>query len=182
MGPGRLVYGTLAGRPRNDEGVRGHLARIGRGLLARRRGVAFISGLIGRAIVLDRARQATEIGQVDSLVAVAGPFERIVIVGSMAVLVLGLLAMWARHVPFFEDGFWWLPVSLLLFLSIIPLVPLVFLPKGKVFEAALDDARGKGEVTPELGAAFADPAVAFARRYEAAVVAVILALMVLKPF
>jgi len=144
--------------------------------------VAFIAGLIGRGIVLARARRATEIGQIDTLVAVAGPFERIVIVGSIAVLVLGLLAMWARHVPFFEDGFWWLPVSLLLFLSILPLVPLVFLPRGKVFEAALDDARERGEVTPELGAAFADPAVAFARRYEAAAVAVILALMVLKPF
>jgi hypothetical protein len=51
-----------------------------------------------------------------------------------------------------------------------------------VFEAVLDDARERGELTPELGAAFGDPAVAFARRYEAGVVAVILALMVLKPF
>ena len=144
--------------------------------------VAFIAGLIGRGIVLDRARKATDIGQVDSLVAVAGPFERMVIVGSMAVFVLGLLAMWARHVPFFEGGFWWLPVSLLLFLTIIPLVPLVFLPKGKEFEAALEDAREKSEVTTELTAAFADPAVAFARRYEAVVVGVVLALMVLKPF
>lgn len=51
-----------------------------------------------------------------------------------------------------------------------------------MFEAALDDARERGEVTPELGDAFGDPAVAFARRYEVAVVALILALMVLKPF
>ena len=182
MGPGRLVYGTLAGRPRSAEGhVDVSLASVVV-FLHVVAAVAFISGLIGRGIVLDRARRATEIGQVDSLVALAGPFERMVIVASMAVTVLGLLAMWARHVPFFEDGFWWLPLSLLLFLTIIPLVPLVFLPKGKVFEAALEAARERGEVTPELTAAFDDPAVAFARRYEAAVVAVILALMVLKPF
>ena len=77
---------------------------------------------------------------------------------------------------------WWLPVALLLFLSILPLVPLVFLPRGTVFEAALEDARERGEVTPELRTAFRDPAVAFARRYEVVVVAVVLALMVLKPF
>ena len=144
--------------------------------------VAFIAGLIGRSIVLARARGGTDIGTVDSLVGAAGPFEQMVIVGSIAVLVLGLLAMWAREVPLFEDGFWWLPLSLLLYLSIIPLVPLVFLPKGKAFEAALMDARERGDVTPELSAAFDDSTVAFARRYEAAAVTVILALMVLKPF
>ena len=82
----------------------------------------------------------------------------------MAVLVLGLLAMWAGDVPLTGDG-WWLLVALLLFLSMIPLVPLVFLPRGRVFEAALEDARERGEVTPELRTAFRDPAVAFARRY-----------------
>jgi hypothetical protein len=182
MGPGRLVYGTLAGRPAATRGlVDVSLASVVV-LLHVVAAVAFIAGLIGRGIVLDRARKATDIGQVDSLVAVAGPFERMVIVGSMAVFVVGLLAMWARHVPFFADGYWWLPVSLLLFLTTIPLVPLVFLPRGKEFEEALEDAREKEDVTPELRAAFADPAVAFARRYEAAAVGLILALMVLKPF
>jgi hypothetical protein len=62
------------------------------------------------------------------------------------------------------------------------LVPTVFLPRGHAFEAALDAAHVRGEVTPELATAFRDPAVVFARTYEALAVGVIVALMVLKPF
>jgi hypothetical protein len=67
-------------------------------------------------------------------------------------------------------------------LSTIPLVPLIFLPRGKVFEAALAEAQAQGRVTVELTAAFRDPAVAFARLYEGAAIAVVVALMVTKPF
>lgn len=58
---------------------------------------------------------------------------------------------------------------------------MIFLPRGQVFETAPEDARAKGEATPELSAAFHDPAVAFARVYEVVVVALIIARMVLKP-
>ena len=43
----------------------------------------------------------------------------------------------------------------------------VFLPRGRVFEHALVDARAKGEVTPELKAAFGDRAVRNARWFRA---------------
>jgi len=43
-------------------------------------------------------------------------------------------------------------------------------------------ARGAGEVTPRLRAAWADPAVAMARRYELGAIVIIVALMVLRPF
>jgi hypothetical protein len=69
-----------------------------------------------------------------------------------------------------------------LYVSIIPLVPLIFVPRGRVFEAALADARARGTITPELTASFHDPWVGFARTYEAVVVAIVVALMVLKPF
>ena len=62
------------------------------------------------------------------------------------------------------------------------LVPTVFLPHGKVFEGALEQARQRGEVTPELRTALRDPAVRNARAAEIVVVAVIVALMVTKPF
>jgi hypothetical protein len=42
--------------------------------------------------------------------------------------------------------------------------------------------RRMDEVTPELTQAFRDPAVAFARNAELVVVAVVIGLMVLKPF
>ena len=142
----------------------------------------FVGGLIGRWIVLGRARGSADIGEIDILLPVADRFEKIVIPASAAILVLGLLAMWAQDRPLFEDGAYWLLASLVLYLSIMPLVPLIFLPRGRVFEAALTDARARGTVTPELTAAFHDPWVAFARTYEAVVVAIVVALMVLKPF
>jgi len=62
------------------------------------------------------------------------------------------------------------------------LVPTVFLPHGRVFEGALEDARQRGKVTPELRTALRDPAVRNARAAEIVVVAIIMALMVTKPF
>ena len=47
---------------------------------------------------------------------------------------------------------------------------------------ALADARERGEVTAELSRALRDRAVAFARNAELVVVAVMIGLMVLKPF
>jgi hypothetical protein len=142
----------------------------------------FVGGLIGRWIVLGLARRSEHVAQIDTLLQVADRFEKIVIPGSFGVLVLGLLAMWAQDRPLFADGGYWLLVSLVLYLSLIPLVPLIFLPRGRVFEAALADARERGSVTPELTAAFHDPWVAFARTYEVVAVGIVIALMVLKPF
>jgi len=105
-----------------------------------------------------------------------------VIPGSMAVVLLGLLAAWWGDVPFTGDGNWWLLTSLLLFVAIGLLVPTVFLPRGKVFERAFEDARARGKITAELRAALDDPAVRNARWTELIVVAVILTLMVTKPF
>jgi hypothetical protein len=142
----------------------------------------FVGGLIGRWIVLGRVRRSDDLGEIDTLLPLADRFEKIVIPASAAVLVLGLLAMWAQDRPLFADGGYWLLVSLVVYLSIMPLVPLIFLPRGRIFEAALTDARERGTVTPDLSAALRDPWVAFARMYEAVIVGVVVALMVLKPF
>jgi hypothetical protein len=71
--------------------------------------------------------------------------------------------------------------SVVLLFSPLRLVPLVFLPRGRIFEAEMAEARQRGTVTPGLRAAFADPMVAFARRYEVVTVSVVVGLMVLKP-
>jgi hypothetical protein len=105
-----------------------------------------------------------------------------VIPGSFGVLVLGLLAAWAEGRPLAGSDDWWLLTSLILFVGIGALVPTVFLPRGKVFEGALEDARQRGGVTPELRTALRDPAVRNARAAEIVVVAIIVALMVTKPF
>jgi hypothetical protein len=61
-------------------------------------------------------------------------------------------------------------------------VPLVFLPRARVFEIALEEAAAEGVVTDRLRAAFRDPVVFAAHVYELAAVMVVFVLMIAKPF
>jgi hypothetical protein len=149
-------------------------------------GALFLGGIVGRWIVLGLAERATTIESMVLLTKVAAPFERLVVVGSMLVFVLGVLVAIAQGRPFLGpaqgSGIDWLFVSVALFLTMLPLVPLVFLPRGRVFDVALEDARMRGMVTPALMAAWRDPVVRAAHVYELAVVSLIFVLMITKPF
>jgi hypothetical protein len=149
-------------------------------------GVLFIAGLIGRWIVLGLSERATDLPSMKTLAAAAGPFERLVIVVPSFVLLFGVVAAFlqGRSVlgPLAGGSVDWLFVSLLLFLSPLPLVPLVFLPRGRVFEAAMATAEVEGRVTPELRTAWRDPAVRAAHIYELTSVTLVLILMLTKPF
>ena len=144
----------------------------------------FVAGLIGRNVTIAQVRREADLGRLGSLMSVAGRFERwMVIPGSAVVLLLGFATMIAQGRSLLGDGNRWLLISLILYLALAALVPTVFLPRGKRFEGALEEARDAGaSVTPALTAALADPVVAFARRAELAVVALIIVLMVTKPF
>ena len=143
----------------------------------------FVAGLLGRNVTMARARSANDLSTLVELVDLSGRFERLMVIpGSFGVLVLGLLAAWAEGQPPAGSDDWWMLTSLILFVGLGVLVPTVFLPRGKVFEGALEQARQRGEVTPELRTALRDPAVRNARAAEIVVVAVIVALMVTKPF
>lgn len=149
-------------------------------------GILFFCGLVGRGIVLALAERADSIGAMRTLARAAAPFEWLVIrVGSVALL-LGLATAIAQGRPFlgpFQGGHVdWLFSSILLLLTVAPLPPLVFLPRGRVFEAALAEATERGEVTPELRTAWRDPVTRAAHVYELAVVTVVLVLMLAKPF
>lgn len=141
---------------------------------------AFVVGLVGRDITIAHARRSRDLASIIELLALATRFDTLVKVGSIAVLVLGLLATVLGDLSLSDNA--WLVASLVLYVALGLLVPIVFLPRGRAFDAALADARQRGEVTPELTQAFRDPAVAFARNTELVVVAVIIGLMVLKPF
>jgi hypothetical protein len=149
-------------------------------------GVLFIVGLIGRWIVLGAAERATTLTAMRTLTNAARPFERIVIVSSGLVLLLGVVSAIAqgRNLigPLSGGTVDWLFVSLVLFVSNLPLVPLVFLPRGKIFDAALAEAETRGGITPGLTAAWSDPVVRGAHLYELATSTVILVLMLAKPF
>lgn len=149
-------------------------------------GAVFLGGLIGRWIVLGLAERAETLARMQTLTVAARPFERIVIYGSMAVLVLGVAAAVAQGRPFLGPlqgaSIDWLFVSLILYLSVLPLVRLVFLPRGRVFNAAMQDAVARGEVTGDLAVAWRDPYVRAAHVYELVVVTLVFVLMVAKPF
>ena len=143
----------------------------------------FVAGLLGRNVTMARARSADDLSTLEELVGLSGRFERLMVIpGSIGVVVLGLLAAWAEGRPLAGTDDWWLLTSLILFVGIGVFVPTVFLPRGKEFEGALEDARRRGVVTPELRTTLRDPAVRNARAAEIVVVAIIVALMVTKPF
>jgi hypothetical protein len=149
-------------------------------------GVAFVAGLIGRWIVLVAAERATTLPEIRVLSALAVPFERLVQVGSLLVFVLGIAtALIEKRLllgPLQGGSVDWLFVALLLYVSILPLLPLVFIPRGRVLDMALQDAEIRGEVTPALRRAFRDPVVRAAHLYELGAVTIILGLMFAKPF
>ena len=146
-------------------------------------GFWLVAGLIGRTVTIAQARRETDIGRIEALMTAAGRFEKLMVIpGSIAVLVLGLITVVAEHRSLLGDGNGWLLTALILYLAMIAMIPTILVPRGKVFEAAFEEAKAAGTVTPELTRAFADPAVALARRAELVLIAIVIGLMVLKPF
>lgn len=149
-------------------------------------GAVFLGALIGRWIVMALAERTTTLLGTRTLTRAAVPFERTVMVSSLGVFALGIITAIAEGRPFLgplQGGHVdWLFVSLVLYLTVAPLIPVVFVPRGRIFEAALADAIARDQITPQLLAAFRDPVVRAAHVYELAVVTIIFALMVGKPF
>lgn len=144
--------------------------------------ILLIVGFVGRYVLLRRAERASDVDLTAEFASAARPFEWMVQVGSILVLVFGLLTAWAQGYEWLGVTEGWIAISLALYVVATLLVPTVFIPKGRQFESALEDARAAGSFTPALRTAFADRTVRLARAYELAAVFVIVALMVVKPF
>ncbi len=147
----------------------------------------FIAGLLGRNLAIAQARKTGEVRMVAQLMQLAGRFDNLLVIpGSWTVLILGLLTAWDEGYPILgqlQGGQAnWALVSLILFLTIVPLVPLVFIPRGKAFGNTLEEALAENQMTPQLTSALSDRIVSAAHRYELVVIAVIIVLMVTKPF
>ena len=140
------------------------------------------AGVIGRWIVLRRAARETRVDRTVELAELAHPFERLVVWSSMAILPVGLATAWAQGYEWLGLTTGWMLAAVILYAAASALVPTVFIPRGRTFEAALTGARDAGQVTPELRAAFDDGAVRMARTAEGIALVLIVALMVLKPF
>jgi hypothetical protein len=147
----------------------------------------FIAGLLGRWAAFAQARRAGDIGPASTLLRLSELFEgTMVIPGSMVVLALGLLTAWAQSQPVLgvlggaQTN--WLLVSLVLSLSMIPIVALLLAPRRKRRRAALEVALTQGTITAELRAALDDRIVHAGRAAELGITATTLLLMILKPF
>lgn len=146
-----------------------------------------VGGIVGRDVAYRQAARSTELNRLRTHVELGGFFERgMVRPATNFVFLAGLAAAWARGWPilgFLQGGdVNWVLVSILIYLTIIPLIVLVFMPRGRVFRAAFDEAVTLGQVTPRLTAALKDPAVEIARAYEITIIAVLTWLMVARPF
>lgn len=146
-----------------------------------------VAGVIGRDVVHRQARGATDLAKLRAHLELGSRFELgMVRPATGAVLVAGVIAAWARGWPIlgFLQGASvnWVLTSIAIYLTIIPVIALVFVPRGKEFRAALEEATAQNQITPRLTTALNDPAVAGARRYELVMIAVITYLMVTRPF
>jgi hypothetical protein len=149
-------------------------------------GIVFFGGLFGRGIVLAMAERAETLPVMLTLTKAARPFERIVIVIGTVGLFLGIVAAIVQGRlllgPLQGGPVDWLFVSVVLIATTLPLPPLVFLPRGRDFDAALRESIAIGDVTPALRVAWGDPVVRAAHAYELIIVTVVLVLMLAKPF
>jgi hypothetical protein len=132
-------------------------------------------------------RRSTDLATVHKLLDVAENFEvRLVRPGSGLVLLTGLIAAWLRGWPILGflvgAGSNWVLAAIGLYLTFIPLVTLLFIPKSKVRQRALEGALAKGEITPELTAAINNRALYLGRVYELVTIFVFTWLMIAKPF
>ena len=147
----------------------------------------FIGGVLARQIVRAYARRTDDIRRFAAMTEAAGRIEStMVIPGNFAVIVFGVvlgLLIGAPILGFLQgaDRNWLLVSNIILLLGFLN-VPFIFLPRGKLFRAALEDALAQGQITPALRAHLNDPVVRAAHWYELISMVAITFLMVLKPF
>ncbi len=145
---------------------------------------AVIAGVVGRALIRARLVRLDDIHIMREFVDLEGHFDQwLVIYGSMATLLTGLLLTWLGHWPLFQAGVpTWTLVGTMLFLATIPLVIWVYIPRGKVFGKVFAEALEQKRITVELRAAFSDRVIHASYLYEYIMFPVVLTLMVVKPF
>ena len=146
-----------------------------------------IAGLLGRWLVYAQARRAADLQPAAALLRLSEHFEQLMVIpGSQAVLVLGLLAAWLGGHPLLGalQGARanWLLVSLALALCMVAIIALLLAPRRKLRRLALQDAVARGALTSQLRAALDDRIVLGSRAAEMLITGAILVLMVLKPF
>ena len=146
-----------------------------------------VSGIVGRDLCYGEAGRSDSLAALKMMVELGGRFERAMVrPATFIVLATGLVAARFRGWPILGvlqgGNVNWVLTALLVYLSVIPLIVFVFLPKGRVYHARLAEAETEGRVTPALRAALHDRALRMGRAYELVMIGVLVWLMVTKPF
>jgi len=147
--------------------------------------VAFITGLVGRAAAFRQARAASTLEGTAALMTLSDWFDRrLVVPGSILVLLSGIVASWMGRWPLLTGAGRpsWLLASLVLLLLPVSFVPPVLIPQRRRRQAALAAALEAGRRTAELDATLHSTIVLRLRMLELGIVVAVFVLMVLKPF
>ena len=146
-----------------------------------------IGGMFARQLVRGFAKKSDDIKVVASLTRVGVRLDRaMVIPWSNIMIVMGIILAVMQKWPVF--GFLqgasqnWLLVSNLLLVVMIVLIPSIFIPHNKKVEALLQTALTQGRITSDLSTALNDKVNKLAHYAEEAIVLIVAAFMVLKPF
>lgn len=147
---------------------------------------ALVGAILGRNVTRRHSLAAKDLAALRPLVGLSRTFDMIVRSTSLIVLATGLVATWARGWPILGplqgSPIHWPMTALLVYLTIVPWIVFVYLPRGKMFEARLAEAEAKGEITDAVRASLSDPVVRVGHVYEQFMIAVLVWLMVAKPF
>ncbi len=146
-----------------------------------------IGGMFARQLVRGFAKKSEDLNVIITLSRVAVRIDRILVIPwSNIMIAMGIVLAVMQNWPVF--GFLqgasqnWLLVSNLLLVVMLVLIPAIFLPHSQKVEALFQPALIEGHITSELRAALDDTRNQMAHYAEEAIVLVVAALMVLKPF
>ncbi len=146
-----------------------------------------IAGVIGRDLLFERARVASDVRSVATLVEAGKLFDRALVIPSSGLIaVSGVLSVWMERLPLF--GFLqgahgnWLLASTVFYVAVMAIIGVVFIPRRKALDRELALALEANRITTALAAAVSDRAFRWARGAELTLLAAIVVLMVLRPF
>jgi len=149
--------------------------------------MVFIGGIFARQAIRSQGKKSADINTLAAYFSAAGKIESLMVIpGNFGTILFGVIFAIMIHAPIFgflqgADKNWLLLTNVLLIAGSLN-VPLIFLPRGKIYERLLADAIQKGEITSELKSHLDDKVVKAAHQFEIIMVVVIVILMVFKPF
>jgi len=146
-----------------------------------------LGGMFARQLVRANARKSDDVKVVASLTHLAVRLDRtMVIPWSNIMILMGIVLAVIQKWPIF--GFLqgasqnWLFVSNILLIIMVIIIPAVFIPHNRKVEVLLQAALSDGRITPQLTSALDDKVNKLGHLGEEAIILVVAALMVLKPF